>query len=164
MTGEVFKSIYLPLSDGLYKVAYYILESRSDAEDAVQDLYIKLWESIDRLDKVENPKAYALRLIHNLCIDRMRRAQTFPERENLHENIPEPGIVPGIVDDDAAEKLQVLMRKIEELPRKQREVVKRRIFAEEGYDTISEQTGMSQGNIRTLLSIARKTLKSKTAR
>ncbi len=53
MTGEVFKSIYLPLSDGLYRVAYYILESRSDAEDAVQDLYIKLWESIDRLDKVE---------------------------------------------------------------------------------------------------------------
>ena len=160
MTGEGFKSIYLPLSDGLYRVAYYILESRSDAEDAVQDLYIKLWESIDRLDKVENPKAYALRLIHNLCIDRMRRAQTSPVRENLHENIPEP----GIVDDDAAEKLQVLRRKIEELPRKQREVVKRRIFAEEEYDTISEQTGMSQGNIRTLLSIARKTLKSKTAR
>lgn len=160
MDAEVFNSVYLPLSDGLYRVAYYILESRSDAEDAVQDLYIKLWESSDRLDEVENPKAYVLRMMHNLCIDRVRRAGSSPIKEELRENIPSP----EAADEDAVEKLRRLQLEVETLPRKQRDVVKRRIYAEEKYDTIAAQTGMSQGNIRTLLSIARKTLKSKLAK
>ena len=45
MTAERFRKEYLPLQDELYRVAFYILESSPDAEDAVQDLYQKLWDA-----------------------------------------------------------------------------------------------------------------------
>ena len=63
-----FKERYLTLSDKLYRVAFYILESRSDAEDALQELYLKLWQGNAFLDKVQNPLAYSIRLLKNICI------------------------------------------------------------------------------------------------
>ena len=57
MTPEVLTETFKSLSDGLYRVAYYILESEPDAEDAVQDLFIKLWNSREQLDTVLNLKA-----------------------------------------------------------------------------------------------------------
>lgn len=61
MTAERFRKEYLPLQDELYRVAFYILESSPDAEDAVQDLYLKLWDAADALDGISSPKptAYA---------------------------------------------------------------------------------------------------------
>ena len=41
---EDFRNIWLPLSERFYRVAWYLLESEQDAEDAVQELYLKLWK------------------------------------------------------------------------------------------------------------------------
>ena len=78
MDYKEFCDIYLPLTDGLYKVAFYILESEQDAKDAVQDLYIKLWDSRDTLDSVHNPMGYGIRLLKNICIDRIRKESRHP--------------------------------------------------------------------------------------
>ena len=72
MTTKQFTDIYLTFGGLLYKVAFYILESRADAEDAVQDLYIRLWNSRDSLENVRNPKSYCVTLMKHLCIDRIR--------------------------------------------------------------------------------------------
>ena len=45
MTHEQFKRIWIPLNPSFYKVAFHFLESEDEAKDAVQDLYIKLWNS-----------------------------------------------------------------------------------------------------------------------
>ena len=74
MTEQRFHSDYLTLAESLYRIAYYILESEAEAEDAVQELYLKLWKMRDALDGIQNPKAYAIRLLKNQCIDRIRRA------------------------------------------------------------------------------------------
>ena len=66
MTPEILTETFKSLSDGLYRVAYYILESQTDAEDAVQDLFIKLWNSREQLDTVLNFKAYCTNLMKNL--------------------------------------------------------------------------------------------------
>ena len=75
MTQTEFRNTWLPLSDALYRVAFYMLEDESDAKDVVQDLYVK------RLAKspedVRNPKAYAMTMLRNMCIDRIRTAQKF---------------------------------------------------------------------------------------
>ena len=73
-TGE-FKRRWLPLSDRFYRVAFYILESREEALDAVQDLYAKLWKMGPALDSVLNPEAYGLALLKNMCMDRVRHSR-----------------------------------------------------------------------------------------
>ena len=44
MTEAAFHTVWLPLQEHFWRIAYYILESKDDASDAVQDLYLKLWD------------------------------------------------------------------------------------------------------------------------
>ena len=157
MTSEVLTETYKSLSDGLFRVAYYILESRTDAEDAVQDLFIKLWNSRDQLDTVLNLKAYCTTLMKNLCIDKLRREQRVQSME------PGPDIAESrqFADDyDAREKLERVLAAIERLPARQRDVMKMYVLEEMSYDEIEEKTGMSNLTLRVLLSNARKSLRS----
>lgn len=150
---ESFKS----LSDGLYRVAYYILESQADAEDAVQDLFIKLWNTRDQLGTVLNFKAYCTTLIKNLCIDKLRKEQKVQGME------PGPDIAESrLVDEDydAREKLQRVLAAIERLPARQRDVMKMYVLEEMSYEEIEQKTGMSNLTLRVLLSTARKSLRS----
>ena len=75
MTERTFHRDYVPLAETLYRIAFYMLESRAEAEDAVQELFLKLWETRDRLDEIQSPKAYSIRLLKNLCLNRIRQAR-----------------------------------------------------------------------------------------
>ncbi len=157
MTGKEFIDTYIPLGDGLYRIAFYILESQADAEDALQDLYIKLWNSRETLDTVNNPMAYCMKLMKNICIDRIRQASRSPGLAELHENItagghPDDGII-------GQETMKRIAGAIDRLPKSQREVLLLRISGELSNDEISARTGMSNLTVRVLLSQARKTLK-----
>ena len=87
MTEQAFHKTYLPLADTLYRVACYILESEAEAEDAVQEVFLQLWETRERLDDIQSPKAYSIRLLKNRCLNRIRQARQLsfqaelPERE-----------------------------------------------------------------------------------
>ena len=58
MTPEEFTRICIPLADGLYRTAYGLLGSAQEAEDAVQDLYLKLWSRREMLSEVRNIPAW----------------------------------------------------------------------------------------------------------
>ncbi len=160
MTSEEFRKIWLPLSDSFYRTAYYILESEADAKDAVQDLYVKLWNSKDSLDGVLKPRTYGISAMHRLCIDRIRHRKV-ASAESIDETAP-------IASDDAPPDRQMvhkdILRKlealIEKLPDKQRTVLKLRVFEDMDYDKIAEVTKLSEVNLRVLLSTARKTLRN----
>ena len=61
-----FSDIWLPLADRFYRVAFYLLESESDAEDAVQELYLKLWSTRSSMADVRNPFAYGVSILKNM--------------------------------------------------------------------------------------------------
>ena len=85
MTDARFHTVWIPLQERFYRVAYYLLEDRADALDVVQDLYVKLWKMRESLDLVRNPASYGALLVRNLCIDRIRRARP---SDPLEDNIP----------------------------------------------------------------------------
>ena len=158
MTHEEFKARFLPLSDGLYRIAFHYLEDPSDAQDAVQDVFIKLWNSKDKLDSIVNPEAYSYTLIKNTCIDRIRRTKKTVQTSELEES---SGDDPPDKEINDRETLRKTLRCIDSLPDKQREIVKMRIFEELEYDEIARKLGISEINTRVQLSLARKTLKSR---
>ena len=151
------KEIWLPLSDRFYRVAYHILESQEDAEDAVQELYIKLIKTPGKFSDIQNPAAYGITILRNICIDIIRRREK-RKSEELHEYLIADTSSP---DRAAAEKdkLRILIHEIDKLPQKQSIVLRMRTIEGLEYDEISQRTGLSQVNIRVLISIARKTLK-----
>lgn len=156
MDRERFKQKWLPYSERFYRVAYYILEDRDEAEDAVQDLYIRLWNR--RNEDVANPFAYGAAALKNICYDRIRRKSPEPLEDTAADRIPGnlTGPEDSVTGRDTLSKLERLMEK---LPEKQRTVLRMRVYKEMSYEDISQETGLSEINLRVLLSTARKTLK-----
>ena len=158
MTEALFHNEFLPLAQSLYKIAYYMLESEAEAEDAVQEVYLKLWESRDRLDEVSSPKAYCIRMLKNLCLDRIRKAQflSFPAE------LPEEKYIPGQEDSiDARTRLDKVLEAVKALPERQRNVLVLRTVEGLSYEEIAERTGMNNLTCRVLLSQARSKIRSK---
>ena len=149
--------IWLPLSDRFYRVAYHILESHEDAEDAVQELYLKMIKTPDKFSNVQDPASFGITILRNICIDIIRRREK-RRSEELHEYM-----IADISSPDKAaaekDKLRILIHEINRLPQKQSMILKMRTIEGLEYDEIAQRTGLSQVNIRVLISIARKTLK-----
>ena len=157
MTEQRFHSEYIALADTLYRVAFYMLESEAEAEDAVQELYLKLWEGRGQLDAVRQPKAYSIRMLKNLCLDRIRRVKhlTFVER------LPETEFGRAQDDEiDGRHRLDKVLEAVKSLPERQRQVLLMRTVQGLSYEEISTATGMNYLTLRVLLSQARKRLKS----
>lgn len=156
MTPERFTQDYLPLKDDLYKVAFYILESGADAEDAVQDLYLKLWDAGDALDTIRAPKAYCISLLRNICIDRLRRYK--PERE---EKIPQQAADDSLQDERMSErqKIDAAIKQMSSLSDSERIVLKLKVFDDLSYEEIQKRTGLSQLSMRVHLSNARRKIR-----
>ena len=156
MSEKEFHNQYLPLAGMLYRIAFYILEDRAAAEDAVQEAFLRLWDSRESLDEVLSPRAYCATMVKNICLDRIRRAQ----RLEFPEQLPE---VPQHPQDDIDNKqrLAKALDAIKSLPDRQREVLLLRTVEGLSYEEISERTGLGATSLRVILSRARTTLKSK---
>lgn len=150
-------NILISHAELFYRVAFHLLESREEAEDAVQELYLKLYESKHRLMAVSEPLAYGISVLRNICIDRIRR-RTVRKAEPVDERIPLEEAPP---DSRAVSKdlLESLMTEIDKLPDRQAVVLKMKAVEGLDYKEIAETTGLSQVHVRVLVSTARKTLK-----
>ena len=157
MSPERFNNDFYPLRDSLYRTAFYILESRDDAMDAVQDIFLKIWQSGDDLDTVHNPKAYCQTLVRNLCLDRLRSKQVRGRRdlgELMEESADNQEKSLG-----EREQLRLLSKAIEELPQREKLVITKKVLEGLDYPQIQEQTGINYLTLRVLLSNAKRKLK-----
>lgn len=157
MTAKEFTDTYLPLSESLYRVAYRLLGTQEDAEDAVQDLYLKLWAGKGSLDSVHNPKAYCISVLRNICIDRIRRENGHRTEGGIEEEV-------GTQNDtydriEQREKLEEVARLSAKLSPNQKTLLRMRVFEDLSYDEMAKRTGMSKLTMRVLLSQAKSKIK-----
>lgn len=156
MTAERFRKEYLPLQDELYRVAFYLLESSPDAEDAVQDLYLRLWDAADALDGISSPKAYCIRLLRNICVDKLRRCR--PDGE---EKLPLQASDEALPDErlDGRQKLEAAIGRMSTLSESERTVLMMKVFDDLSYEQIQKRTGLSYLSLRVHLSNARRKIR-----
>lgn len=154
MNYEEFCRVWIPLGESLLGTAAGILASREDAEDALQDLYVKLWQQRDTLDSVYNPPAYATRVLKNICIDRIRAKRP---------DVALPPELEGFESGDSSledrERIRGLASAILKLPATQRRILEMRTLQGLSYEEMAKITGKNQLTLRVLLSRARKTLR-----
>ncbi len=157
MTPALFQTEYLSQAGTFYRVAFYILEDAAEAEDAVQELFLRLWNGRDALDGIRNPAGYGIRVLRNLCLDRIRRSR----KTLTPPDLPEPAL-PGRQDEavDEKERLAKVLDAIKSLPDRQREVLTLRTLDGLSYEEISERTGINYLTLRVLLSQARRKLRN----
>ena len=160
MEAETFKQRFLSFHPKLYRIALALVESPEDAEDILQEAYTKLWSKRDSLEAVQQPEAFAVTIVRNLCLDFLRSPRTNSRSEPLEtvilhcEDSPERQV-------ETRDQLRQVVRLIQELPPNQRQVIRLRGMEDCSMEEIAEITGFSSANVRTLLSRARKYIKDK---
>lgn len=158
MNADEFREAFLPLHARLYRAAYALLENAQDAEDIVQEAYLKLWNKRNELDIRSNAAAYCVATVRNLCFSLMqtRRYQSeepLPEHIDLGET-ENPEQLLEKRDEQA--QLKAL---IADLPQQQRRVLWLRDVNECSFEEIEQATGLNAINIRVTLSRARKRIR-----
>ena len=155
MTRAEFDNLVHSTSRKLYGYAYRILRDQEGSEDAVQEVFIKLWKMNARLEEYESVVALAVKMIKNYCIDQIRK-QKYIGQDDIsplvyHDKEPSP--------HDKLERDEiylVMQRIINSLPEIYREIIQLRDIEELSYDEIVELTGQNINTLRVNLSRARK--------
>lgn len=158
MTAESFKARFLPLHPRLYRIAFAMTGSGSDAEDILQELYCRLWDRRDELAPIRNTEAYCVTLVKHMCLDKLRSCGRRRSEELSGGRFPADGVSPETqaVQRDAVGHLR---RLIDRLPENQRQVLRLRGIEGCTFEEIERLTGLSAVNIRVLLSRARKMIR-----
>lgn len=154
MTEQQFRDIVMPHHRLMAGMAMAVLGDREEASDCLQDCLLALWNRRDELERVDNVKAYCLRTVRNCALSMLRRTN------RLETVIPE--IIESLDPETRLEhkdRLARVMAHIESLPAAQREVIRMSAILGMSNDDVAKMSGQSPGNVRTLLSRARKRLK-----
>lgn len=151
MTATAFKEIFLPLSGQMYRTAYALLGNPQDAEDAVQEAFIRLWQMRDRLDVEEGLPTYCTTLTRNLCIDTLRRGR-LNESERRAEEVTMADEHEASTALETAEAVAEVEEAISALPEHQRRVTEMSVVEGRSAQEIEQETGFSAVNVRVLLS------------
>jgi RNA polymerase sigma factor (sigma-70 family) len=157
MNLQDFKTQVYPLKNKLFRFAKRILEHNEEAEDIVQEAFIRLWNKRDKLDEYRSVEALAMITVKNLCLDRIK-AKRYPfedmeDHRGFLENIPENPRV------DHSALVNAIRQAISLLPEQQRMIVHLRDIEGYGFEQIAAIVNMNENAIRVALSRARKRIR-----
>lgn len=157
MTEKEFNHTILPLATPVFSYAVHLLGNADEAADLTQEVMIKLWDDRRSLKQIDSPKAWALKVTRNLCLDWLKKMRPVYDNEQV--------IRYGGYDTDLLEQIErqdtakAVRQIIDTLPDNQREVLILREIEELEFREIAQITGLGLNNIRVLLSRGRSKVK-----
>lgn len=157
MSHEDFNQLLLPMSAELYRRAFCILRNKKDAEDAVQDVFVKLWHERNKLDEVNNLSNYLHTCLRNHCISLLRMRRKEVEVELLLDSESETANTP-LENAEQNSDRQLMQELIARTPPKVARVLRLHLYAEMQAQEIARLIGESEQNVRATLSRYRRKL------
>ncbi len=141
----------------LYRVAYSVLRNSADAEDAVQEAFVRVLRHRDTLHEVRDQRVWLIRIVWNVVLDRKRRMKTRPETDDVAELAR---VLPaeGLTADErvaAAQHHARVLACVEQLPAKERQVLMLSAFEELTSVEIASVLGITESSVRSRLFRAR---------
>lgn len=156
MDKKEFTALVLPLKDRLYRLAKRILVSQDEAEDVVQEVFLKLWKGKKNIESYKSPEAFAITMTKNYCLDRLKSKQAsnlkivhsnYQASENIEKNI------------EANDGVELVFKIMETLPEQQKIVLQLRDVENYEFFEIAKMLESNETAIRVALSRARKTVR-----
>jgi RNA polymerase sigma-70 factor (ECF subfamily) len=144
----------------LFRVAHSVLRNQAEAEDTVQDVFVRVLEHRRTLPAVRDMRVWLVRIAWNLAIDRRRRVRPAQFDEGFIEGL----VGRGMPADEALNETQRMtrvLREVERLPRGERHVLLLSAVEELGTAEMAEVLGRSESAVRALLFRARTRLRER---
>ena len=156
MEQKEFLNIILPCKDTLYRLAKRLLVSSDEAEDAVQEVFLKLWKGRDNIHHYRSPEAFAVTMTKNYCLDRLKSRQA-SNLKIVHTNYKNSDNIEKDVETN--EGVELVTRIMQTLPEKQKMIMQFRDIEQFEFSEIAQMLSMNETAIRVALSRARKTVR-----
>ncbi|WP_373812497.1 RNA polymerase sigma factor [Porphyromonas loveana] len=161
MDTKAFKAVFLPLSPTVRAVCRVFLKNGAEVDDAVQEVYLRLWEARMRLDELADPRAYAIGTARNYCLGLLRAAKCRPRPVPLE--VEDIGLLSDVQGADGemrlSEQIGRLRRWLDGVAEPHRAVFTMSHFGRYSNGEIAERLGLTEGNVRVILSRLRKEAK-----
>ena len=165
---RAFEALVRMYERKVYAYAYRLLSNREDAEEVTQDVFVKLWRTLDRFRWECTFSTWILRITKNAATDALRRREdaTEPlfredeEGESYALSIADPAVDSNPVTAyEAKERRELLRRAIASLPPDFREILVLREMEGMSYADIAEFLSIEEGTVKSRINRARGALK-----
>jgi RNA polymerase sigma factor (sigma-70 family) len=146
-----FTDFFLDEHERLYRALYFVTGSPHEAEELMQDAFMKLWERWDRIEELDDATAYLFRVALNGFRMRARRARTAAKRVISIEPTPDP-----FADVDLKQDVHRMLAELS--PRQRSALVLTEIFGY-GSEQAAQIMGIRASTVRVLASQGRAALR-----
>jgi RNA polymerase sigma factor (sigma-70 family) len=161
MDLEAFENRVLPVKSKLYRFASRLLGDDEEAKDVVQEVFIRVWKSGEKMEEVSNWEAWCMRIARNLSLDRIRsttRKSTYLMPEGF--DVRQESLTPH-ESAEIRESMERVNQLIGSLPDKQRQVIHLRDIEGYSYQEISDIMEIDLNQVKVNLFRARTTVREK---
>src|SRR5579884_4239209 len=159
-----FEELALPLFDRLYNFAHWLTHNREEAEDLVQETYVKALKGFSSFQPGTNFRAWMYRIVHNTFLtSRTGLKATMTVGLDENEDGPDVAVEPATPESIFLERAssQLLQNAIDELPVHFREVLLLCEVEEMSYQEIADTLSIPIGTVMSRLARARKLLQKR---
>ena len=157
MTQTDFIKLVMPFKDKVFRLAKRLLVSKEEAEDATQEILMKLWNNQNNIGDYKNVEAFSMTMTKNLCLDRLKSKQA-QNLKIVHSNYQDNNVSlqKQVELNDSVNWVSKIM---EQLPEQQKIIVQLRDIEEYEFEEIAKVLEMNETAVRVALSRARKTIR-----
>jgi RNA polymerase sigma factor (sigma-70 family) len=157
MNQNEFVQLIAPFKDKVFRLAKRLLVSTEEAEDATQEVLVKLWSKNENFGIYNNVEAFAMTMTKNYCLDQLKSKRA-SNLKIVHTNYTdrEPSLQQKVEDSDSLSWVEKI---INELPEQQRLIIQLRDIEQYEFEEIAKVLEMNETAIRVALSRARKTIR-----
>lgn len=157
MNQNEFVQLISPFKDKVFRLAKRLLISTEEAEDATQEVWVKLWNKNKSLDGFNSIEAFAMTMTKNYCLDQLKSKRA-GNIKLVHNNFTDgqPSLDKKVEDIDSLNWVEKI---INQLPEQQRLLIQMRDIEQYEIAAIAEIVNMNETAIRVALSRARKTIR-----
>lgn len=159
MNQKEFLNIVMPFKDKVFRLAKRLLVSTEEAEDATQEILLKLWSNKSKIETYNNVEAFSMTMTKNFCLDKLKSKQA-QNLKIVHSNYKDHNV--SLQSElEVNDSVNWVSKIIEALPEQQKMVVQLRDIEQYDFDDISKMLNMNNTAVRVALSRARKTIREK---
>jgi RNA polymerase sigma-70 factor (ECF subfamily) len=153
-TRADFEKLFLPHLDAAYNLARLLTRNAHDAEDVVQESYLRAWRAFSSF-RGEASRPWLLAIVRNTSFTWLRDNRSRADHTEYHEELHVSGGATPEAESLGHERARAVERCVQELPADFREAIVLREMEELSYQEIAEITGVPRGTVMSRLSRAR---------
>jgi RNA polymerase sigma-70 factor (ECF subfamily) len=158
--SEIITALVAEYSTTLYRVAYSVTRNAAEAEDIVQETFLRVLKHQNKLAEIRDARVWLVRIAWNLALDRKRRSKTRPETEDIADMVRTLAATERRADDEviSSQEHARVLALIDQLPAKEREALLLSALEELSTPEIASICSTTESSIRSRIFRARREL------